>query len=161
MKRLVAWIEEKLNLKCCRESVRKTLNKLGFSRNKARKILNKANGNKRREYLKKLESLLDDALNKGHLYIFILIVTKVIAGLLEVNVFGLVPVILEGQRFVSFYGVYVYNYAQVKIFPYSKADQFNSIEVLKNLRSEFHPIFRREFVNLMVFLIHDTIKFTN
>jgi transposase len=28
--------------------------------------------------------------------------------------------------------------AQVKIFPYSKADQFNSIEVLKYLRSEFH-----------------------
>ena len=26
----------------------------------------------------------------------------------------------------------------MKIFPYSKADQFNSIEVLKNLRSEFH-----------------------
>jgi hypothetical protein len=55
---------------------------------------------------------------------------------------------LKGERFwvssnspgrakVSFYGVYVYNYAKVKIFPYLKADQFNTIDVLKHLRTEF------------------------
>jgi len=143
LRRLVAWIEEKFHLKCCRESVRKTLSKLGFSWKKARKILNKANTHKRREYLEKLESLLDNALNHGQLLIFI---DEAHIHLDCDEGYGWS---IKGERFwvssnspgrakVSFYGIYVYNYAQVKIFPYSKADQFNSIEVLKYLRSEFH-----------------------
>ncbi|MBH8577981.1 winged helix-turn-helix domain-containing protein [Nostocaceae cyanobacterium CENA369] len=47
LKRLVAWIDNQFNLKCCRESVRKTLKNLGFSWKKARKLLNKANSKKR------------------------------------------------------------------------------------------------------------------
>ncbi|WP_373695808.1 helix-turn-helix domain-containing protein, partial [Brunnivagina elsteri] len=54
LKRLVAWINNQFNLKCCRESVRKTLKDLGFSWKKARKLLNKANTKKRAEYLEKL-----------------------------------------------------------------------------------------------------------
>ncbi|WP_442948870.1 winged helix-turn-helix domain-containing protein [Nostoc sp.] len=43
LKRLVAWIDNhQFNLKCCRESVRKTLKNFGFSWKKARKLLNKA-----------------------------------------------------------------------------------------------------------------------
>lgn len=71
MKRLVNWIEKEFNLKCCRESVRKTLKNLGFSWKKARKLLNKANSKKRAEFLATLQSLLDDALHNGHLLIFI------------------------------------------------------------------------------------------
>ena len=71
LKRLVAWINNQFNLKCCRESVRKTLKDLGFSWKKARKLLNKANTKKRAEYLEKLSSLLDDARNIGRLLIFI------------------------------------------------------------------------------------------
>lgn len=130
----MAWIEEKFNLKCCRESVRKTLNKLGFSWKKARKILNKANTHKRREYLEKLEGLVDNALNQGQLLIFI---DEAHIHLDCDQGYGWS---IKGERFwvssnspgrakVSFYGIYVYNYAQVKIFPYSKADQFHSIEV--------------------------------
>lgn len=143
LKRLVAWINKQFNLKCCRESVRKTLQNLGFSWKKARKILNKANTNKRREYLEKLKGLLDDALDKGRLLIFI---DEAHIHLDCDEGYGWS---VKGERFwvssnspgrtkVSFYGVYIYNYAQVKIFPYLKADQFNSIDVLKNLRSEFH-----------------------
>ena len=71
MKRLVAWIEKNFNLKCCRESVRKTLKDLGFSWKKARKILNKANSKKRAEFLENLKNLLDNALHKDHLLIYI------------------------------------------------------------------------------------------
>ncbi|WP_100903758.1 helix-turn-helix domain-containing protein [Nostoc flagelliforme] len=48
LKRLAAWIDKQFNLKCCRESIRKTLKNLGFSWKKARKLLNKANSKKRR-----------------------------------------------------------------------------------------------------------------
>jgi transposase len=42
-----------------------------------------------------------------------------------------------GLRKVSFYGVYIYNLGQVRIFPYDKAEKFNTIDVLKHLRTEF------------------------
>ena len=42
-----------------------------------------------------------------------------------------------GLRKVSFYGVYIYNLGQVRIFPYEKAEKFNTIDVLKHLRTEF------------------------
>jgi transposase len=38
---------------------------------------------------------------------------------------------------VSFYGVYIYNLGQVRIFPYDKAEQFHTIDVLTRLRAEF------------------------
>lgn len=143
LKRLVAWIDKQFNLKCCRESVRKTLNNLGFSWKKARKLLNKANSKRRTEFLEKLKGLLDDALQNGHLLIFI---DEAHIHLDSDEGYGWS---VKGERFwvssnspgkakVSFYGVYVYNYAKVKIFPYSKADQFNTIDVLKHLRTEFN-----------------------
>jgi transposase len=142
LKRLVAWINNQFNLKCCRESVRKTLKDLGFSWKKARKLLNKANTKKRAEYLEKLSGLLDDALNKGRLLVFI---DEAHIHLDCDEGYGWS---IKGERFwvssnspgkekASFYGVYVYNYAKVKIFPYLKADQFNTIDVLKHLRTEF------------------------
>ncbi len=42
-----------------------------------------------------------------------------------------------GRKKVSFYGVYIYNQAQTRIFPYDKAEQINTIEVLKKLQTEF------------------------
>lgn len=55
---------------------------------------------------------------------------------------------IEGERFwvsssspgktkVSFYGVYIYNQATTRIFPYEKAEKINTIDVLKKLRVEF------------------------
>ncbi|WP_180277749.1 winged helix-turn-helix domain-containing protein [Nostoc sp. 'Peltigera malacea cyanobiont' DB3992] len=158
MKRLVAWIDNQFNLKCCRKSVGKTLKNLGFSWKKARKLLNKANSKKRAEYLENLQGLIDDALNNGHLLVFI---DEAHIHLDSDEGYGWS---IKGERFwvssnspgrtkVSFYGMYVYNYAKVKIFPYLKADQFNTIDVLKHLipihekfdsnkasRIKFHPV---------------------
>ncbi|MBN3942191.1 MULTISPECIES: winged helix-turn-helix domain-containing protein [unclassified Nostoc] len=142
LKRLVAWIDKQFDLKCCRESVRKTLKDLGFSWKKARKLLNKANTKKPAEYLEKLQILLDDALNEGRLLIFI------DEGHIHLDCDQGYGWSIKGERFwvssnspgrekASFYGVYVYNYAKVKIFPYLKADQFNRIDLLKHLRTEF------------------------
>jgi len=41
-----------------------------------------------------------------------------------------------GREKVSFYGVYLYNLAQVRVFAADKGDQFNTIDVLKRLRVE-------------------------
>ncbi len=43
LKRLVQWVQQKWELDCCRETVRKTLKKMGFSGKKAKKLLNKGN----------------------------------------------------------------------------------------------------------------------
>ena len=42
-----------------------------------------------------------------------------------------------GRKKVSFYGVYLYNQATTRIFPYEKAEKINTIDVLKKLRVEF------------------------
>ena len=42
-----------------------------------------------------------------------------------------------GRKKVSFYGVYLYNQAQTRIFPHDKAEKINTIDVLKQLRVEF------------------------
>ena len=42
-----------------------------------------------------------------------------------------------GRKKVSFYGVYVYNQATTRNFPYEKAEKINTIDVLKKLRVEF------------------------
>lgn len=55
---------------------------------------------------------------------------------------------IKGERFwvsscspglekVSFYGLYLYNLGQVRIFAFDKADQFNTIEMFTLLREEF------------------------
>ena len=55
---------------------------------------------------------------------------------------------VKGERFwvsssspglakVSFYGAYIYNIGQVRLFPYNVANGINTIEVLQRLRAEF------------------------
>lgn len=121
LKRLVTWINKQFNIECCRETVRKTLKNLGFSWKKARKILNKANSEKRAEFLEKLQDLLEDALHNNHLLIYI---DEAHIHLDTDEGYGWS---IKGERFwvssnspgrakVSFYGVYVYNYACIQNF---------------------------------------------
>ena len=41
-----------------------------------------------------------------------------------------------GRRKVSFYGIYIYNQATTRIFPYDKAEKINTIDVLQKLRAQ-------------------------
>ncbi len=138
-------MKEKFQLEVCRDTIRKTLKKLGLSWKKARKILNKANSQKRAEFLVKLEGLLDDALKKDHLLIYI---DEAHIHLDCDEGYGWS---IKGERFwvsssspgrekVSFYGVYLYNLGQVRIFPFDTANQFHTIDVFKKLRIEFPDI---------------------
>ncbi len=142
LKRLVAWVKEKFNIECCRETVRKCLKKLGFSWKKARKLLNKANPNKRAEYIETLNALFEELLrDNNHLLIYI---DEAHIHLDTDEGYGWS---IQGERFwisssspgrakVSFYGIYLYNLGKVKILPYDCANGLNTIEVLNLLRQE-------------------------
>lgn len=142
LKRLVAWIREQFKIDCCRDTVRKVLKRLGFSWKKARQLLNKANTQKRSEYLEILKGLMQDALDNDHLLIFM---DEAHIHLDTDEGYGWS---VKGERFwvsssspglakVSFYGVYIYNLGQVRLFPYDVANGLNTIEVIKLLRAEF------------------------
>lgn len=145
LKRLVKWIESNWGLKCCRETVGKALRGLGFSWKKARKLLNKANPQKRKEFLRQLEVLFKETIQTERLLVY---VDEAHIYFDTDEGYGWS---IEGERFwvsssspglkkVSFYGVYLYNLGQVRFFPYEGANGLNSIEVLKQLRAEFPKI---------------------
>jgi transposase len=142
LKRLVAWVKTTFGIDCCRDTLRKVLKDLGFSWKKARKLLNKANPAKRAVFLEQLEGLLDDALHQRCLLVYI---DEAHIHLDTDEGYGWS---VKGERFwvsssspglkkVSFYGLYLYDEAQVRIWPYDAANQENSVDVLERLRAEF------------------------
>lgn len=142
LKRFVHWLQQKWKINCCRETVRKTIKQMGFSWKKAKKLLNKGNTVKRAEFVGQITGLLEDALHQKRLIIYI---DEAHIHLDTDEGYGWS---IRGERFwvsssspgrkkVSFYGVYIYNQAQTKIFPYEKAEKINTIDVLKKLRVEF------------------------
>jgi hypothetical protein len=142
LKRFVHWMKQKWKIDCCRETVRKTIKQMGFSWKKAKKLLNKGNTAKRAEFVQQITRLLEDALHQRRLIIYI---DEAHIHLDTDEGYGWS---IRGERFwvsssspgrqkVSFYGVYLYNQAQTRIFPYDKAEKINTIDVLKQLRVEF------------------------
>jgi hypothetical protein len=136
------WVKEKFGIDCCRETVRKTLKGLGLSWKRARKLLNKANTDKRLAFLDTLKDLLNKALHDQHLLVYI---DEAHIHLDTDEGYGWS---VKGERFwvsssspgrtkVSFYGVYLYNLGQVKIVPYDQANGNNTVDVLQQLRHEF------------------------
>jgi transposase len=145
LKRLVRWVKETFAIDCSRETLRKLLKDLGFSWKKARKLLNKANPDQRAAFLKTLEGLLDDALHERCLVVYL---DEAHVHLDTDEGYGWS---ICGQRFwvsssspglakVSFYGLYLYNLGQVRIWPFDRANKENTVEVLKRLRVEFPDI---------------------
>ena len=132
-------------LDCCRETLRKYLKKAGFSWKKSRKLLNKANPETRQLFLKELQEVLTSTLQEQVLLVY---VDEAHVCLDTDEGYGWS---IKGERFwvsscspgrakVSFYGVYLYNLGQVRIFPYDCANQFHTIDLLKRLRVEFPDI---------------------
>lgn len=142
LKRLVAWVKTEFGIDCCRDTLRKVLKRLGFSWKKAHKLLNKGSPAKRASFLEKLQGILDDALHQRCLLVYI------DEAHIHLDTDGGYGWSIRGERCwvsssspglakVSFYGLYLYNLGQARIFAYDKADQFNTIDVLKRLRDEF------------------------
>jgi len=136
------FVTERLGLACCRETIRAALKRLKLSWKKARKLLGRANTERREAFLRDIHPLLKEAqrdqcvlvyLDEAHIH------QDVDPG------HGWGP---RGERFhvassspglsakVSFYGLYLYNEGQVRIWPYPRANGEHTIDVLRRLRAE-------------------------
>ncbi len=114
LKRLMCWVKQTFEIDCCRGTLLKTMTKLGFSWKKARKLLNKANPDKRGSFLKTLKQMLAQGLHNQCLLIY---VDEAHIHLDTDEGYGWS---IKGERFwvsssspglkkVSFYVVYLYN----------------------------------------------------
>lgn len=141
LKRFVTWLEEKFQLSCCRETIRKALKSMGFSWKKARKILNKASVSKRESFVEKLAPLLSEVTAGKHTLIYI---DEAHIHLDTDEGYGWS---ILGKRFwvsssspglakVSFFGVYIYNQGKVKIYPYERGNSETTIDVLEKIRGD-------------------------
>jgi transposase len=136
-------VRDRFGWACCRETVRAALHRLGLSWKKARKLLGRANRERREAFIERLRPLLAAAqrdqcrlvyLDEAHIH------HDVDLG----HGWG-----ERGKRFhvassspglsakVSFYGLYLFNEGQVRVWPYPRANGEHSINVLHRLRAEF------------------------
>ena len=142
MRRLVHWVRERFGLVFCRETIRRALHRLKLSWKKAKKLLGRANPERRQAFVERLQSLLDGAQRDQHVLVYIdeahihqdaalgygwgergrrLWVASTSPGL---------------SARISFYGLYLYNEGQVRLWPYRRANGEHTIDVLRRLRAE-------------------------
>ena len=136
-------MRERFGLRCCRETIRAALHRRKLSWKKAKKLLGRADPERRQAFVEQLQSVLDDAQHDRHLLV----------SVDEAHIhqdadlgYGWAQ---RGQRVwvassspglsarVSFYGLYLYNEGQVRLWPYRRANGDHTIEVLRRLRAEF------------------------
>ncbi len=127
---------------CCRETIRTALHGLKLSWKKARKLLGRADPERRQAFVERLAGLLADAQRDRHLLVY----------LDEAHIhqdadlgYGWGE---RGRRFhvassspglsakVSFYGLYLYNEGQVRLWPYRRANGEHTVDVLRRLQAE-------------------------
>ena len=143
MHRLVGWVRERVGLRCCRETIRAALHRLTLSWKKAKKLLGRADPERRQAFIEQLQGVLDGAQRDQHLVVF----------LDEAHIhqdadlgYGWAK---RGERFwvassspglsakLSFYGLYLYNEGQVRLWPYPRANGEQTMDVLRRLRAAF------------------------
>ena len=135
-------MRERFACPCCRETVRAALHRLGLSWKKAKKLLGRADPARREDFIGRLRPLLEGAQRGRHRLVY----------LDEAHVhqdadlghgWG-----VRGERFhvassspglsarVSFYGLYLYDEGQVRLWSYPRANGEHTIDVLRRLRAE-------------------------
>ena len=144
MRRLVGRVRERFGLVCCRETIRAALHRLKLSWKKAKKLLGRADPERRQAFIEQLQDVLAGAQRDQHLLVYVD----------EAHIhqdadlgYGWAK---RGERFfvassspglsakLSFYGLYLYNEGQVRLWPYPRANGEHTIDVLRRLRAEVH-----------------------
>ncbi len=136
-------MRDRFGRRCCRETVRAALQRLDLSWKKAKKLLGRADPEQRNSFIDRLRTLLEGAQRDQHLLVY----------LDEAHIHQDVDLGYgwseRGRRFyvasaspslsakVSFYGLYLFNEGQVRIWPYARANGEHTIDVLHRLRAEF------------------------
>ena len=142
MRRLVPWARERFGLRCCRETIRTALHGLKLSWKKAKKLLGRADPERREAFVEQLQGVLAGAQRDQHLLVY------VDEAHIHLDADLGCGWATRGQRFwvassspglsarVSFYGLYLYNEGQVRLWPYPRANGDHTIAVLRRLRAE-------------------------
>src|SRR4051794_28450915 len=142
-RRLVGGVRNRLGRRCCRETTRTPLPRLKLSWKKAKKLLGRADPERRQAFIEQLQGVLDGAQRDRHLVVYVD----------EAHIhqdcdlgYGWAK---RGERFwvassspglsarVSFYGLYLYNEGQVRLWPFPRANGDHTIAVLRRLRAAF------------------------
>jgi transposase len=142
LKRLVLSVRERFGHRCCRETIRAALHRLKLSWKKAKKLLGRADPERRQAFIEQLQDVLAGAQRDQHLLVYLdeahihqdadlgdgwakcgerLWVASTSPGL---------------SARVSFYGVSLYNEGQVRLWSYPRANGDHTIDVLRRLRAE-------------------------
>jgi transposase len=143
LRRLVGWVGERFGRTCCRETIRAALHRLGLSWKKAKKLLGRANPERRQAFVERIQDLLRQAQHDRHLLVY----------LDEAHIHQDADLgrgwAERGRRFwiasrsprladkLSFYGLYLYNEGEVRLWPYPCANGEHTIDVLHRLRAEW------------------------
>jgi transposase len=128
----------------CRETIRTVLQRLGFSWKKGKKLLARADPAQRQGFVERIKALLllaakDDEqllvyIDEAHIHQD----ADLGYGWTERGERAWVSSTSPGlSAKVSFYGLYLYNEAQVRILPHTRGDGPNTIDVLRWLRRQY------------------------
>jgi transposase len=136
-------VREAFGVICCRETIRRALHRLELSWKKARKLLGRADPQRREAFIAQVRDLLAGARHDRHRLVY----------LDEAHIHQDADLghgwSARGQRFwvashsprladrLSFYGLYLYNAGEVRLWPYARADGENTTDVLHRLRAEW------------------------
>ncbi len=143
LRRLVGLVQARFGCRRCRETIRLVLHRMGLSWQKAKKLLGRASAERRAAFVEQMRPLLDGAQRDRHQLVY-LDEAHIRQDVDPGHGWG-----VRGQRFyvastspaladkVSFYGLYLYNEGQVRIWPYPRATGEHTIDVLRRLRAEF------------------------
>ena len=129
--------------RCCRETIRAALHRLGLSWKKAKKLLGRADPARREAFITRLRPLLAAAQRDRHQLVYL------DAAHIHQDADLGYGWGVRGERFhvassspglaakTSFYGLYLDNEGQVRLWPYPRANGEHTTDVLRRLRAEF------------------------
>ena len=128
----------------CRETIRKVIQRLGFSWKKGKKLLARADPAQRQSFVERIQALLLSAAKDDEQLLVYIDEAHIHQdadlgyGWTERGERAWVNSTSPGlSAKVSFYGLYLYNEAQVRILPHTRGDVPNTIDVLKWLREHY------------------------
>jgi transposase len=142
LRRLVDWVRERFGRTCCRETIRAALHRLKLSWKKAKKLLGRADPAQRQAFLERLEPMLDGATRDQHVLVYLDEAhlhqdADLGYGWSERGARFWIPSSSPGLAAKrSFYGLYLYNEGQVRLWSSPRANGEHTIDVLQRLRTE-------------------------
>jgi transposase len=144
LKRLVIWVAKTFGITVCRETIRKVIQRLGFSWKKGKKLLARADPAQRQSFVDRIQALLLSAATDDEQLLVYIDEAHIHQdadmgyGWTERGERAWVSSTSPGlSAKVSFYGLYLYNEARVRILPHTRGDGPNTIDVLKWLHEQY------------------------